>query len=518
MENFFSRYKNPLVLMAVLFIQVIGLATQVKRPDNPQGGDSRGTRLIRVWTVNTFTPFERAFVSTGRFFRNTWSNYIDLHDVRRQNRELQEELSNLKIEQVRLRQDAEQAQRLQALLGFRDHYIGQTLPAQVIGTSGTDQSRLITIDKGSTSGVKPDMAVITPDGIVGKVKDVFTFSSHVLMVNDRDSGAGVILQNSRLQGVLKGSSQGDLMVSDIMSDEKVEVGEQVVTSGGDRIFPKGFPVGTVVRVSPDRDTDPFLAIRVKPAADLNRLEEVLVVTKVAEDAPSVAGSSTPMRAADILAQRLPSAPKPEETPKKPGTASPGAATAGSGTAKKPETTAASHPAGTPNKTGVSPASGQLSPDASPAKSPAATGSATANSSKPPAVPKTTAKNPAAALSPSPTATGKPAAPGSTAGASSKPISSATPASSRKPSSSSTPAASPKPVSSATPGAGAATGTKPASSATPTGSAASGAKPKPSPTPVKKPKAQTTPSGNTGAGETSNPQAQPPAATAERPPR
>lgn len=505
MENFFSRYKNPLVLMAVLFIQVIGLATQVKRPENPQGGDSHGTRLIRVWTVNTFTPFERAFVSTGRFFRNTWSNYIDLHDVRRQNRELQEELSNLKIEQVRLRQDAEQAQRLQALLGFRDHYIGQTLPAQVIGTSGTDQSRLITIDKGSTSGVKPDMAVITPDGIVGKVKDVFTFSSHVLMVNDRDSGAGVILQNSRLQGVLKGSSQGDLMVSDIMSDEKVEVGEQVVTSGGDRIFPKGFPVGTVVRVSPDRDTDPFLAIRVKPAADLNRLEEVLVVTKVAENAPSVAAGSTPMRAADILAQRLPSAPKPEETPKKPGAsaspAAPGSATAGA--TKKPEAAAASHPAAAPNKAGVSPASGQPAPSASPAKSPAATASAIANGAKPTA-PKTTTKSPVPDVSPNPAPSGKPtprsATPAGAAASPGKPMSAATASANGKPASSATPGTSPKPTSSAT---------------TPAGSAASGAKPKSSPTPVKKPKPQATPSGSTGAPE---PAQQPPAATAERPPR
>ncbi len=503
MENFFSRYKNPLVLMAVLFIQVIGLATQVKRPDNPHGGDSRGTRLIRVWTVNTFTPFERAFVSTGRFFRNTWSNYIDLHDVRRQNRELQEELSNLKIEQVRLRQDAEQAQRLQALLGFRDHYVGQTLPAQVIGTSGTDQSRLITIDKGSQDHVKPDMAVITPDGIVGKVKDVFTFSSQVLMVNDRDSGAGVILQNSRLQGVLKGSSQGDLMVSDIMSDEKVDVGEQVVTSGGDRIFPKGFPVGTVVRVSPDRDTDPFLAIRVKPAADLNRLEEVLVVTKIAEESPSVAGGSTPMRAADILAQRLPSAPKPEETAKKPGaTASPAAPrSATAGATKKPEAAAANHSAAAPNKAGVSPASGQPAPSASPAKSPAASASAIPNGANPTA-PKTTTKSPAPAVSPSPassvTATSRPATSAAAAASPGKPLSTAAAS------------ANGKPASSATPGSG----TKPASSASPTGSAASGAKPKPSPTAVKKPKPQATPSG-TGAPEQAP---QPPAATAERPPR
>ncbi len=321
MENFFSRYKNPLVLMLILFIQVVALATQVKRPEKGAAA-SGGTRLIRVWTVTAISPFERALVSTGSFFRRNFHNYIDLHNVRQQNRELQDQVAQLKLEQVRLRQDAEQARRLQALLGFTQHYVGQLLPAQVIGTSGSEQSHMIQIDKGSRSGIKVDMPVITPDGIVGKVKDVFPFTSQVLMIGDRDSGAGVILQNSRLQGILRGSPSGELHVSDIMSDEKIDVGEEVVTSGGDRIYPKGLPVGTVSHVSPDRENDPFLAIMVKPAADLNRLEEVLVVTKIAEELPRTDTASN-VRAADILSERLPSVPKPDEA-KKAGAGKPGA--------------------------------------------------------------------------------------------------------------------------------------------------------------------------------------------------
>ena len=316
MESFFTRYKNPLVLMAILFVQVVALATQVKRTEGGKGAAAAGgTRLIRVWTVTAISPFERALVGTGAFIRRNFHNYIDLHNVRKQNRELQNEVAQLKLEQVRLRQDAEQAKRLQALLGFTQHYVGQVVPAQVIGTSGAYQSHMIQIDKGSrNAGIKVDMPVITPDGIVGKVKDVFPYTSQVLMINDRDSGAGVILQNSRLQGILRGSPQGELHVSDIMSDEKIDVGEQLTTSGGDRIYPKGFPVGTVTQVSPDRDNDPFLAVRVKPAADLNRLEEVLVVTKIAEETPEP-GSATNLRAADILSERLPSVPKPDETKK-----------------------------------------------------------------------------------------------------------------------------------------------------------------------------------------------------------
>src|ERR1700694_2579163 len=253
MESFFSRYKNPLLLMAVLFIQVIMLATQVKRADDPKNPSGGGTRLIRVWAVNVVTPIERAFVGSGHFFRNTWRNYVDLHDVREQNRRLQAEVDRLRMEQVKLKEDAEQAHRLQYLLGFKEKFIGNTLAAQVIGSSGSEQSRVIYIDKGSHDGLKADMAVITPDGIIGKVKEVYARSSQVLMINDRDSGAGVILEKSRVQGDLRGSSQGEIVVKNVMSDEKVDIGEKVITSGGDRIYPKGLPVGNVTAVNADPD-------------------------------------------------------------------------------------------------------------------------------------------------------------------------------------------------------------------------------------------------------------------------
>jgi rod shape-determining protein MreC len=320
MENFFTRYKNPLALMAVLFIQVVALATQVKRPEGAKPGTTgSGTRLIRVWTVTAFTPVEKMFVSTGHFFRNGWHNYADLRGARKQNRELQDEVARLQMEQVQLKQDADQARRLQALLGFKENFISKTVAAQVIAFSGTEQSRLITIDKGSRDGIKADMAVITPDGIVGKVKDVFRLSSQVLLINDHDSGAGVILENSRLQGIVKGTPLGELQVNDIMSDEKVEAGEHVITSGGDRIYPKGYSVGTVIGAMQDRDNDPFLVIKIKPAADLNRLEEVLVITEMSDNSRSASAGTEPMRAADILSQRLPSVPKVDtNAPKTPG--------------------------------------------------------------------------------------------------------------------------------------------------------------------------------------------------------
>jgi len=378
MENFFTRYKNPMVLMAVLLIQVIALATQVKRTENSRSAG--GTRLIRVWTMTAITPFERIFVGTGHFFRNTWHNYIDLHDVRKQNRDLQDELARLRLEQARLRTEAGESQRLRALLDFKERYVGQTVAAEVIGTSGTDLSHTIQIDKGSRAGVKPDMAVITPDGIVGKVKDVSSWSSLVLMINDRESGAGVILQNSRLRGVLHGVGQGDLQIGDVMSDEKVDVGEPVVTSGGDGVYPKGLPVGTVTKVAGDSEGGPFLLVRIKPAANLDRLEQVLVVTRIAEETPVVSSDTTPRRAAEILAERLPSISKPADNS---ATKPPAGGTAGTVPAPGASAPAAQPKPGTAS---ASPAPKSKANAETPAGAPGAATPAPVRKPKPPAKP------------------------------------------------------------------------------------------------------------------------------------
>src|SRR5207248_1828847 len=233
---------------------------------------------------------------------------------RHENQALRDENDQLRIAQARLNEDANQAHRLQALLDFKEKFVSRTLAAQVVGASASEQSRVLYIDKGSRDGLQPGMAVITPQGIVGKVRDVFPLGSQVLVINDTASGVGAILEKSRLYGVVKGKASGDLMLDHVMGDEKVERGETIVTSGGDRIFPKGLPVGTVADVSPGSDL--FLNIRVKPAADLNRLEEVLVITEMAVTSESAGGTS--QRAADIMAQRLPGlTPKPvTETPAK----------------------------------------------------------------------------------------------------------------------------------------------------------------------------------------------------------
>jgi rod shape-determining protein MreC len=329
MESVFGRYRNLTILVGVLFLQVLGLAVQVKRT-----GDAENTRLIRVWAVGAITPFERGLVWLNDGGRNLWHNYFFLRGVRAENRDLKAQIEQMRLEQVRLSEDAAQAHRLQQLLAFKEQYIAKTVAAQVIGSSGSDLSRSIYIDKGSNEGIGADMAVITVGGIVGKVLRVYPSTSLVLMINDQSSGVGAMLEKSRLQGVLRGTANGDVVLDRLMSDEQVSAGETVLSSGGDQIFPKGLPVGTVTKVSPGREL--FLNIQVKPAADLSRLEEVLVVTQK-QERQVVADSPAKVRAADVLAQRLPSVP---DKPADAGTAKAGASasstqTQGSNSSAKP---------------------------------------------------------------------------------------------------------------------------------------------------------------------------------------
>jgi len=320
MESVLGRYRNLIILVGVLFLQVLGLAVQVKRGSN----ETQDTRLIRIWAVDGLAPFERSLVWIENGTGNIFHNYIYLRGVRAQNRELKEQIEQMRLEQVRLSEDAAQARRLQNLLAFKEQFVAKTVAAQVIGTSGSDSSRVVYIDKGEKAGIGPDMAVMTADGVVGKVLMVYPSVAQVLLINDQTSGVGVILGNTRLQGVLAGTVNGEVTLNGIMSDEQVPVGENVLTSGGDQIFPKGLPVGTVTKVGSGKDL--FLNIRIKPAADLSKLEEVLVLVEK-QERQATADSNVRVRAADILAQRLPSVP--DKPPDKPADANaPGAAAVG----------------------------------------------------------------------------------------------------------------------------------------------------------------------------------------------
>ncbi len=398
MENLLTRYRNISILVGVLFLQVLGLAIQVKRKT-----ENESSRLIRVWTVAAITPLEKGVVDLEDGVSGVWHNYLYLRGVRKENRELQQEIQQLRLNQVRLSEDANQAHRLQALLRFKEQFILHTVASQVIGTSGSEESRSIYIDKGEQDGIKRDMPVITADGVVGKVLRVFGGTAEVLLISDQSSGAGAITEKSRLKGIVQGTPTGGLLLQKIMSDEQVQVGDRLLTSGGDRIFPKGMPLGTVLSITKGKDA--LLTVRVKPAANLNHLEEVLVITQQEERVPETADSDS-MKAADILARQLPSVPEKPATEKATQgqkAEKPNAANAGDAAAKppiKPLTVHISIPPGKPVPAAASTAATTQKPvthvmkiSDQPAALPAAPAANNAPQSAPAALPATSGGQP-----------------------------------------------------------------------------------------------------------------------------
>ncbi len=325
MESFIIRYRNLVVLLALLVAQLVGLAVQVRRTSGGTSTlgdtDPSGVRLIRLWANAVISPPERLIHASKIGMAATWSNYIDLVHVRQQNKDLEKTVDRLRLEEAALLEDARQGQRLQALLGFQQRYIYSTLAAQVYGASGSDRSHVFYIDKGWRDGLKPDMAVITAEGIVGKVRDVFPHTAQVLAVNDTTSGAGVILETTRIRGILRGDASGQLEVVGVTADQRIQPGEHVLTAGGDLIFPRGLPVGAVKKVNRDPDRDGLVDIILTPAAPLDRLDEVLVITSTEprfppQDETDLTASATEesavpaaikdqMKASEIMAEKLP---------------------------------------------------------------------------------------------------------------------------------------------------------------------------------------------------------------------
>lgn len=264
-----SRHRSVALFAAALAAQVLLLALQIRR--------GQQVRLIRVWAIESVSPLGRGAAWSVDGVRGLWNNYVALRHLREEDDQLRTEMAALRMRNAQLESRAAEADRLAGLLGFRDaHAEVQMLAARVIGATPDPSSHMVLIDRGSRDGVKRDMGVITPEGVVGKVFAVYPDSSQVLLLTDKESGVGALLGESRAQGPVRGTGEPWLGLEYISNETKVERGEKILTSGQDRIFPKDLPVGTVEQVQPDRHS-PFQKIAVKPAARLDGLEEVLVL-------------------------------------------------------------------------------------------------------------------------------------------------------------------------------------------------------------------------------------------------
>ena len=262
-----SRHRSLFLLGGVVLLQVLLLAVQIKR-------DSQG-RLIRVWTVGAVSPFERAGAHGIGGIRNAWNHYFALQNTSRDNEQLKRENDSLKLQITQLQAKAAEADRLAVLLKF--HQTNVDVPmvgARVIGGSADSASQTIYLDRGERDGIKRNMGVITPDGVVGKVIESYKDTSQVLLLTDKDSGVGAMLADSGIQKPVGGTGESMLIMKYVPNEDDVAAGQRVVTSGMDRIFPRDLPVGTIFDI---KAGSTFKQIRVKPAANLERLQEVFVL-------------------------------------------------------------------------------------------------------------------------------------------------------------------------------------------------------------------------------------------------
>jgi rod shape-determining protein MreC len=269
MESFLNRYRNLSVLVAAILAQLVLLAYQVKT-----NGD---VRLIRSWSVGAVTPVARWIESGRSGVSHFFSDYFVLLDVREENKRMKAELDRIKMDNQYLRAQLSTADRAQSLAIFQKQSPSKTVAAHIIGNTTGSGSKVVIIDRGSNSGIQPGMAVITPDGIAGKITKVFSMSSFVLLVTDQTFAAGVISQTNRVHGTLKGLGyEGSGKIEHVQNEQRVDQGEWFYTSGDDRIFPKGLPVGEVTTVHQGKtEKEIFIAL----SGFKNGLEEVLIIVE-----------------------------------------------------------------------------------------------------------------------------------------------------------------------------------------------------------------------------------------------
>jgi rod shape-determining protein MreC len=261
------RQRSGYLFLGVILGHILLISTQVN--------SRSGVPVLQSVTFGIVAEVQRAASSSVGGVRRFWSGYIGLRHLKEENDALKQQLADAQVALQEQRAAASRARSLQELLGLRDRSNLRTTAADIIGAAATPDFRTVTIDKGSNDGLKADLAVISPKGVVGRVVAASLRSAKVQLLVDRNAAAGALIERSRAQGVAMGGGDQHLRLEYVSEVFDVVVGDIVVTSGIDGIYPKGFPIGTVDAV--ERAGGAYKRISVRPAVDFSSIEGVLVV-------------------------------------------------------------------------------------------------------------------------------------------------------------------------------------------------------------------------------------------------
>ena len=263
------RQRAGYLFLAVLLGHIILISAQV----NTKGG----VPALEAAVFGVFAEVQRGTSSVISVISDVWSGYVGLRQVRADNEVLRKRLAETEVALQQQRALADRSHLLENLLELRDRTTLKTTGAEIIAAGATPDFRTVTIDKGTREGLAADMAVIAPAGVVGRVVVPSASAAKVQLLVDRNAAAGAVIERreSRAQGVVVGTGEGLLRMEYVSEIADIVVGDVVVTSGIDGIYPKGFVIGRVESVEKTGST--FKTILVKPAVDFSSLEEVLVV-------------------------------------------------------------------------------------------------------------------------------------------------------------------------------------------------------------------------------------------------
>jgi rod shape-determining protein MreC len=240
-----------------------------------EAGHRIDTSFLRAWILDSLAPMEKLVDRSLNGVTYIWGNYFALIGLHQENESLRTQIQTLQMRLDREREEVLEAKRLRELLSIQNSELGKSVVARVIGSDPAHGNQTVTIDKGLSHGVKPNSAVITPNGIVGRVIHSSNFFSIVQLILDSQSGIGVLLESTRRQGIIRGTGGNDLELDYIDDDTDLKEGDAFITSGLDRIYPKGLRVGVIASVGPRRGL--FKSVQIRPTADFGRLEEVLCI-------------------------------------------------------------------------------------------------------------------------------------------------------------------------------------------------------------------------------------------------
>lgn len=265
-----DRIKKFWIWVLLIFLSLLVFSSNLGRPRswNP------ATKLL----IEVLAPVQKLIKNSITFTEDLWFKYFDLVDTHEENKRLKVEIDRLKMENSRYRESLATNKRLQLLLNFKNTIEQSVLAAQVIGHGSSGWFRSVFVDKGQDEGVKINMPVVNSEGVVGHVVNIAYKYSEVLLLNDQNSAVDCIIQRSRDSGIVKGLSSKMCILDNVLKTSDVRKGDVVITSGLDRVFPKGIPVGEVAGVK-DIPGELFKSIHITPFVDFSKLEEVLILLR-----------------------------------------------------------------------------------------------------------------------------------------------------------------------------------------------------------------------------------------------